>query len=717
MLSRSNDEQNNNRGEVMEYTLQGVIHFLQAEAHRYQRDRNNWEIEHAEMRAKIEKLEGEQKGLDKLKNQYLKRIEMLEDSLEKERSKLKELSPSVSSSITHSILNQLPSKTKSNESKKNPGEMIELDTFETSQDAFQKLNKRTKSFQFLEKCLQEITYLISSQPNISNDVPILYQPNFIQSQSHHIPLRNNNHTLTSMLSSINIESPSQSNENNLYTENMKISSNKSQELRNKPFNTYDKHNIDSYIEDNYRSNIHLQPTTLNKDENIYTEENKKNPYNHNNQILLSNPSSAYLNKATKVNQKNNQIYRKGIENQTINDKSELSFDSSSPQSDIVTNIKNCSWDFDDRNTFDEIFNENNQNKYNKWMEKFIFKNHLTNIRSVSMPKNENSGYASMATCGDDGLVKFWRLPINNKKTQSKDIVPQITYRGHSGIVTNVCIALEINKIFSAGIDSSIRCWKIPELQRNIYAPIDDYASPNILMGHSNAVWDLSFQAKSNLLASISADETIKLWDINYIDSSPLVSTLNFYENNLTKTSSVVPTSITFLNNDIRKIAVSWSNAIIKIYDIETGNCVIELRNDEIYDGTCNTQINKIVSHPQKNILISGHENKYIRFYDINSAQSTYLIPAHLDAVSSLDISPDGKVLVSGGHDASIRFWDVYSPQICIQEISNHHIKVQEGINDISWWHGNDGTNQLEYIASVGGDSVIKINAKNSEYIK
>lgn len=50
-------------------------------------------------------------------------------------------------------------------------------------------------------------------------------------------------------------------------------------------------------------------------------------------------------------------------------------------------------------------------------------------------------------------------------------------------------------------------------------------------------------------------------------------------------------------------------------------------NYNYIDGTNNTQINKIITHLKGNVLISGHENKYIRFYDINSGIITYLSQA------------------------------------------------------------------------------------------
>lgn len=41
----------------------------------------------------------------------------------------------------------------------------------------------------------------------------------------------------------------------------------------------------------------------------------------------------------------------------------------------------------------------------------------------------------------------------------------------------------------------------------------------------------------------------------------------------------------------------------------------------VADGTPNTQINKIVCHPTLPIVISAHEDKYIRMYDSNTGES------------------------------------------------------------------------------------------------
>ena len=67
----------------------GVMRFLQLEWHSHERARNAWDIERAEMKAKIAKQEGEVRSAKKLNDQLNKHIRMLEQALTNERAKAK----------------------------------------------------------------------------------------------------------------------------------------------------------------------------------------------------------------------------------------------------------------------------------------------------------------------------------------------------------------------------------------------------------------------------------------------------------------------------------------------------------------------------------------------------------------------------------------------------------------------------------------------------
>ena len=63
------------------------MRFLQMEWHNHERARNAWDIERAEMKAKIAKQEGESRSAKKLNDQLDKQIRMLELALKNERAK------------------------------------------------------------------------------------------------------------------------------------------------------------------------------------------------------------------------------------------------------------------------------------------------------------------------------------------------------------------------------------------------------------------------------------------------------------------------------------------------------------------------------------------------------------------------------------------------------------------------------------------------------
>ena len=63
------------------------MRFLQTEWHRHERDRNAWQIERAEMKSRIGKLEGDLRTNKKLRESMDKHIRMLENALKKSREK------------------------------------------------------------------------------------------------------------------------------------------------------------------------------------------------------------------------------------------------------------------------------------------------------------------------------------------------------------------------------------------------------------------------------------------------------------------------------------------------------------------------------------------------------------------------------------------------------------------------------------------------------
>jgi hypothetical protein len=98
MSSSSNNNDQNQQQQQQQsqrsninYTMPGILHFLQHEWNRFEFERQQWEVERAELTAKIAFLQGERRGQDNLKINLIRRIKMLELALKQERIKYHKL--------------------------------------------------------------------------------------------------------------------------------------------------------------------------------------------------------------------------------------------------------------------------------------------------------------------------------------------------------------------------------------------------------------------------------------------------------------------------------------------------------------------------------------------------------------------------------------------------------------------------------------------------
>ncbi|KAI9893654.1 MAG: hypothetical protein M1814_005869 [Vezdaea aestivalis] len=200
-------------------------------------------------------------------------------------------------------------------------------------------------------------------------------------------------------------------------------------------------------------------------------------------------------------------------------------------------------------------------------------------------------------------------------------------------------------------------------------------------------------------------------------------------------STASPTYIAPLSANGDTFAVSYTDAAVVIFDTRNGEEVVGMTSTETYNGEADTGVNAVVattvglegslstensrtatdddgvmhgatgsSTGVEGVVISGHEDRYIRFFDANSGQCTYTMLAHPSAISALSLSPDGRELVSAGHDASLRFWSL-EKRACTQEITSHRLMRGEGVCSVEW--SQDG----RWVVSAGGDGVVKVFAR------
>ena len=270
-------------------------------------------------------------------------------------------------------------------------------------------------------------------------------------------------------------------------------------------------------------------------------------------------------------------------------------------------------------------------------------NHIHTLRSHLSPVRALIACNSAATSpdetcfisgGDDSTIKFWRVNRTGttaKKKGNFDVLPQITFRGHTGMVT--CLAESLGNIWSGGSDGGIRGWKAPSVTRDAYGSssitplkqrkliVVDAAAASVLEGHTNCIWSLSVPGTQQpLLASAAADGTVKIWDTRLHSRSPLRASFRYSE----EEGKVNPTSVSW-DWEGRGIIIGWENASVELWDVERGAPTMKLLSTDAagipsaflanLDTGKSTQVNCFVKHPQERLIIAGYEDRNIRIFD------------------------------------------------------------------------------------------------------
>lgn len=220
-----------------------------------------------------------------------------------------------------------------------------------------------------------------------------------------------------------------------------------------------------------------------------------------------------------------------------------------------------------------------------------------------------------------------------------EVEPQLTLRGHTAPVTALVHSPQKRLLYSASLDSSIRIWALPPAAHTTYAPCDPARIRGELVGHTDAVWGLVLLRDESVLVSCGAEGAVKVWDVGAASGIGALKLswgyngLDSEEDEPTETPGA--TCLEAIKSDLKKVAVGYQNAVAKIFDIDTGKQLLVLQSDpaeglsqiHVERGVClmngvvteasgNSQINSIASHPTMPLLVTAHEDRHIRIWDI-----------------------------------------------------------------------------------------------------
>ncbi|XP_048863466.1 striatin-like isoform X2 [Brienomyrus brachyistius] len=333
---------------------------------------------------------------------------------------------------------------------------------------------------------------------------------------------------------------------------------------------------------------------------------------------------------------------------------------------------------------------NNQDALRKtWNPKFTLRSHFDAIRALAFHPLE----PVLVTASEDHTLKMWNLQkiAPAKKSASLDVEPIYTFRAHRGAVLSVVMSASGEQCFSGGVDGTIQSWNTPNPNIDPYDSYEPSVLRGELCGHTDAVWGLVYSSAHHRLLSCAADGTVRLW--NAADTSPALAVFN------ESRELGIPSSVDLVCSEPAHMVASFSTGRMGLFNMETRQLVLSLESTMEPGSPC--RINKVLSHPTLPITVTAQEDRHIKFFDNNTGKLIHSMVAHLDAVTSLAVDPNGLYLMSGSHDCSIRLWNLES-KTCIQEFTAHRKKFEESIHDVAF-HPTKC-----YIASAGADALAKV---------
>ncbi|XP_062128659.1 striatin-4 isoform X4 [Drosophila sulfurigaster albostrigata] len=637
---------NNQQATTPQYTIPGILHFIQHEWSRFELERSQWDVDRAELQARIAMLLGERKCLESLKSDLTRRIKMLEYALRQERAKFYRLKYGTD-----------PPQLNEFKPSSNDDGGLGGDVATDSEVPYSSVSNTTwrQGRQMLRQYLAEIGYTDNIIDVRSNRVRSI------------LGLNNNADHDGGGIGGCGIGGGSGSGgggENLSPNINGNESNKRASESEVQQSNDAIILDTEAAVMANFEF---LGPTEMSDDDEISDDLEMVATDNEDTDVKMAKRPKSGKDMLTE--EVDGSLGLGELAQLTVNNESDGAYDA---------------------NAKDGTGGSAGGAGYRKtWNAKYTLRSHFDGVRSLIFHPEE----PVLITASEDNTLKLWNLQktVQAKKSASLDVEPLYTFRAHTGPV--LCLGMSSNgeTCYSGGLDGNIECWQLPSPNIDPYDCYDPNVHSGTLEGHTDAVWGLT--TMQNNIVSCSADGTVKLW--SPYTKEPLLRTYTAAE------AEGGPSSVDFVRNEVDHIVVAYNSAHCIIYDTETGKQVIKLEATQEMSGNTGKFINKVVSHPTLPITITAHEDRHIRFWDNTSGTLVHSMVAHLEPVTSLAVDAHGLYLLSGSHDCSIRLWNLDN-KTCVQEITAHRKKFDESIFDVAF-HATK-----PYIASAGADGLAKV---------
>jgi WD40 repeat protein len=248
--------------------------------------------------------------------------------------------------------------------------------------------------------------------------------------------------------------------------------------------------------------------------------------------------------------------------------------------------------------------------------------------------------ARVIAASNTGLIQWWYY---------SDGRPPITLAGHTGAVTHASFPFPFPAWFSTGADGTIRVCGLPRLTK-------------VLTGHTGPIGDLALSGDGKLLATVSNDNSLALWDRGEED----------WNEGMAKQLWRIADQH---SSGVRSVAFS-----VKADQIATGDPAGTVRVFDAKEGKLLAQFvahtggaPRIAYHPKDGRLLTVGADGKLKLWQPSTekvgdkAEHRWTmqteIAAHTGKANDVAVSPDGATIATAGDDNLVKLWDAQGKPI------------------------------------------------------
>ena len=203
-----------------------------------------------------------------------------------------------------------------------------------------------------------------------------------------------------------------------------------------------------------------------------------------------------------------------------------------------------------------------------------------------------------------------------------NVVKKNVLTGHQDVLNSVSYSPDGKLIASASADTTIKIWRS---SGELLHTLED---------HQDSVLDVTFSPQGDLIASAGQDNTVKLWSID----GKLKDTLSGHRGSVHQVAFSPQGDL---------IASAGEDKTVRLWNRE-GKLVNVLIEHE-------REVLAVAFSPDGRTIATGDRSGKLRLWN-RQGRIINVFPAHELPIRSIDFSPDGRQIVTGGDDNFVKLW-------------------------------------------------------------